>query len=63
MRPDLTDFDHLLAEVAGNFDKLANMFQQAINAEAMDGASLEALMRAKAAAENGAALARRIVRA
>ena len=63
MRSDVPDFDHLLAAVAGNFDELAEVFQQAIDAEAFDVASLEALERAKAATEQGAKLARRIVRA
>ena len=61
MSTDPNDLDGLWTEVAGDFDELARLFQQAIDSEASDGPSLEALARAKAAAEKGANLARQVV--
>ena len=58
-----SEYDRLLSQLAADFEALANILQQAIEAQDSGNASLDALVSAKAAAEKGADLARRNVRA
>ena len=58
-----SEYDRLLSQLAADFEALANILQQAIEAQDSGNASLDALLSARAAAEKGADLARRNVRA